>query len=102
MWLTIALVTIILLLVVNMILLMDFNDNPMHNFMDKYNQQADDTAEVLRSLREVTEDMQERLTMLEEYTPSCAAIVRIEERIDDIDKRLTYHIQSTDELKPKA
>ena len=82
MWLTIALIIIMLLLVVNMILLMDFNDNPMHNFMDCYNQQVDDTAEVLRALREVVEHMDERLTILEDS--------------------YKYHIQSTDELKPKA
>ena len=48
MWITVMLVVIMCLTVVNMLLLFDFNDNQMHNFMDKYNQQADDTSEVLR------------------------------------------------------
>ena len=64
MWLTIALVTIIILLVVNMILLMDFNDIPQHNAMDKYN--------------------------------------NLNKRLDKLEERFNYHIQSTDELKPKA
>ena len=64
MWLTIALVTIIILLVVNMILLMDFNDIPQHNAMDKYN--------------------------------------NLNKRLDKLEQRFNYHIQSTDELKPKA
>ena len=64
MWLTIALVIIILLLVVNMILLMDFNDTPQHNAMDKYN--------------------------------------KIDKRLETLEQRFNYHIQSTDELKPKA
>ena len=81
MWTIVALVVIMCLCIVNMILLMDFNDNPMHNFMDKHNQQADDTAEVLRTLREVTEDMQERLMILEDS--------------------FKYHIQSTEEFKSK-
>ena len=80
MWTIVALVVIMCLTVVNMILLMDFNDNPMHNFMDKYNKEADDTAEVLRSLREVIEDIDKRLTILEQ--------------------KFTLHIQSTNELKP--
>ena len=82
MWTIVALVVIMCLCIVNMILLMDFNDNPMHNFLDKYNKQADDTAEVLRSLREVVEHIDERLTILE--------------------GSFRYHIQSTDELKPKS
>jgi len=79
MWTIIMLVVIMCLTVVNMILLMDFNDNPMHNFMDKYNKEADDIAEVLRSLREVVEHIDERLTALEESHK--------------------YHIQSTNEFK---
>ena len=81
MWITIMLVVIMCLTVVNMILLFDFNDNPMHNFLDKYNKESDDIAEVLRSLREVTEDMQERLMILEDS--------------------FKYHIQSTEEFKSK-
>ena len=80
MWITVMLVVIMCLTVVNMILLFDFNDSPMHNFLDRYNQQADDMAEVLRSLREVIEDMDKRLTILEQ--------------------KFTLHIQSTNELKP--
>ena len=64
MWLTTALIVIILLLVVNMILLMDCNDIPQHNAMDKYN--------------------------------------NLNKRLDKLEERFNYHIQSTDELKPKA
>ncbi len=81
MWTIVALVVIMCLCVVNMILLMDFNDNPMHNFMDNYNKEANDTAEVLRSLREVVEHMDERLTILEDS--------------------FKYHIQSTAEFNSK-
>ena len=48
---------------------------------NQYQQHHDDETEVLRSLREVTEDMQERLTILEES--------------------FKYHIQSTAEFNSK-
>ena len=64
MWTIIVLVVIMCLCIVNMILLMDFNDIPQHNAMDKYND--------------------------------------IDKRLEALEKRFNYHIQSTDELKPKA
>ena len=84
MWLTIALIIIMLLLVVNMILLMDFNDIPQHNAMDKYNAVEGDMniAHVIAELRGIIDDIDIRLTTLED--------------------KYAYHIQSTDELKPKA
>ena len=84
MWLTIALIIIMLLLVVNMILLMDFNDTPQHNAMDKYNAVEGDMniAHVIAELRGIIDDIDIRLTTLED--------------------KYAYHIQSTDELKPKA
>ena len=106
MWTLTALGLIIFLLVINMILLMGFNDIPQHTALDTYNaKDLNDSLELANSLQRVRlclEDVEDRLTHMEEFTPSCASIVRIEERIDDIDKRLTYHIQSTNELKPKA
>ena len=64
MWTIIVLVVIMCLCIVNMILLMDFNDIPQHNAMDKYND--------------------------------------VNKRLEALEKRFDYHIQSTDELKPKA
>ena len=64
MWTIIVLVVIMCLCIVNMILLMDFNDIPQHNAMDKYND--------------------------------------INKRLEALEQRFNYHIQSTDELKPKA
>tara|TARA_R100001594_G_scaffold145622_3_gene196004 strand:- start:918 stop:1136 length:219 start_codon:yes stop_codon:yes gene_type:complete len=69
----ILLVIILACSVFNMLMLMDNN-----NWQAIY---SDDTEEVLRSLREVTEDMQERLTILEES--------------------YKYHIQSTAEFNSK-
>ena len=82
MWSTIALVIIMLLLVVNMILLMDFSNTPQHNTMDKYNAVEGDMniAHVIAELRGVIDDIDIRLTKLED--------------------NYAYHIQSTDELKP--
>ena len=84
MWLTIALIIIMLLLVVNIILLMDFHDTPQHKAMDKYNAVEGDMniAHVIAELRGIIDDIDIRLTTLED--------------------KYAYHIQSTDELKPKA
>ena len=100
---TITLIILGCLIIANLVVLINVSNNPMYNAMDKYNQPDKvigfdwglvdrleerlaivevDTAEVLRSLREVVEDIQERLTILEDS--------------------YKYHIQSTDELKPKA
>ena len=76
MWLTTALIIIMLLLVVNMILLMDFNDTPQHNAMDKYNDKV--------------------------IGYDWGLVNRIEERLAKLEADFKYHIQSTDELKPKA
>ena len=78
---TITLMILGALIIANLVVLINVSNNPMYNAMDDYNQTSDDTAEVLRSLREVVEDMQERLTILEES--------------------YKYHIQSTGEFKSK-
>ena len=79
---TITLIILAILIMANIVILVNVSSNPMYNAMDNYNKTCDDTAEVLRSLREVVEDIQERLTILE--------------------GSYKYHIQSTDELKPKV
>jgi hypothetical protein len=80
------LVVIMCLTVVNMLMLMDKNDGPIHNAMDVYNHErepkSEDLARSLHNLRLCIEDTESRLVILED--------------------KLTYHIQSTDELKPKA
>jgi hypothetical protein len=86
MWTIIMLVVIMCLTVVNMLMLMDKNDGPIHNAMDVYNHErepkSEDLARSLHNLRLCIEDTESRLVILED--------------------KLTYHIQSTDELKPKA
>jgi len=80
MWTIVVLVVIMCLCIVNMILLMDFNDIPQHTALDKYNDK--ELARSLHGLRTCVEDLDSRLTLLE--------------------NSFKYHIQSTDELKPKA
>ena len=71
---------------VNMLMIMDMNDGPIHNAMDVYNHErepkSEDLARSLHNLRLCIEDIESRLVILED--------------------KFTYHIQSTDELKPKA
>ena len=76
MWTIIVLVVIMCLCIVNMILLMDFNDIPQHNAMDKYNDKV--------------------------IGYDWGLVNRIEERLAKLEADFKYHIQSTDELKPKA
>ena len=70
---------------VNMLMIMDMNDGPIHNAMDVYNHErepkSEDLARSLHNLRLCIEDIESRLTILE--------------------NKFEYHIQSTDELKPK-
>tara|TARA_R100000458_G_C8181651_1_gene178479 strand:+ start:305 stop:499 length:195 start_codon:yes stop_codon:yes gene_type:complete len=64
-------------------MLMDRSDGPIHNAMDVYNHEREpDLAQSLHGLRYMCEDIDSRLTVLE--------------------NSFKYHIQSTDELKPKA
>ena len=68
---------------VNMLMIMDINNGPIHNAMDVYNHEKEpDLAQSLHGLRLCVEDIESRLTILE--------------------NKFEYHIQSTDELKPKA
>ena len=76
----ILLIVIICIASVNMLMLMDNNDIPQYNAMDKYNDK--ELAHSLHGLRTCVEDINSRLEILE--------------------NSFKYHIQSTDELKPKA
>ena len=98
MWSTIALVIIMLLLVVNMILLMDFSNTPQHNTMDKYNAVEGDMniAHVIAELRGIIDDIELRLLTVESLSENSS------EQLHKLEADYRYHIQSTDELKPKA
>tara|TARA_R100000655_G_scaffold70641_1_gene108884 strand:+ start:80 stop:355 length:276 start_codon:yes stop_codon:yes gene_type:complete len=76
----ILLIIIMCIAAVNMLMLMDDNDIPQHTALDKYNDK--ELARSLHGLRTCVEDLDSRLTILEDS--------------------FKYHIQSTDELKPKA
>ena len=71
---------------VNMLMIMDINNGPIHNAMDVYNHErepkSEDLTKTLHNLRLCVEDIDSRLTILEDS--------------------FKYHIQSTAELKPKA
>ena len=72
----ILLIIIMCIAAVNMLMLMDDNDIPQHNAMDKYNDKV--------------------------IGYDWGLVNRIEERLAKLEADFKYHIQSTDELKPKA
>ena len=74
----IILILIAVLFVINLILLINVSKNPMYNAMDKYN----DPAKLIGF--------------------DWGLVNRIEERLSKLECDFKYHIQSTDELKPKA
>ena len=65
---------------------MGFNDTPQHNAMDVYNHEREPSIEErISSNNQLQEEIND-----------------LYKQINDLDNRLTYHIQSTNELKPKA
>ena len=79
---TITLIILGCLIIANLVVLINVSNNPMYNAMDKYNAVEGDMniAHVIAELRGVIDDIDIRLTKLED--------------------NYAYHIQSTDELKP--
>ena len=72
----IALIIIVCLCMVNMFVLFSNYNTPQHNAMDKYNDKV--------------------------IGYDWGLVNRIEERLAKLEADFKYHIQSTDELKPKA
>ena len=74
---TIILAILGLLFLANLIVLVRISNNPMYNVMDTYNRRFD-------------------------YEPYEHRLHNIDERLNHLETKFNYHIQSTDELKPKA
>ena len=70
---TITLIILACLIIANLVVLINVSNNPMYNAMDKYN-------------------------ALDAYND----IEILENRLKALEDKFAYHIQSTDELKPKA
>ena len=71
---------------VNMLMIMDINNGPIHNAMDVYNHEKEPSIE-----ERISSNHQLQLEINDLY-----------KRLNSLEDSFRYHIQSTDELKPKA
>ena len=102
---TVILIIIAILIMANIVILADVSRNPMFKAMDKYNRHTDDEyvstddiAEVLRNLRGDIDDVKINITSMN----IDGRLARYGKRLTELEDKFIYHIQSTDELKPKA
>ena len=95
---TITLIILGCLIIANLVVLINVSNNPMYNAMDKYNAVEGDMniAHVIAELRGIIDDIELRLLTVESLSENSS------EQLHKLEADYRYHIQSTDELKPKA